>query len=62
MLEGWKQLAAVLDVGETAAFRYARRTADPLPIEYNHKGRVSMRKSVLLEWMARQRRRFHRDP
>jgi hypothetical protein len=52
-VEGWKQIALVLDIHVNTAQLYARRRKDPLPVYVNHRGPIAF-VSGLREWERRQ--------
>lgn len=53
VLRGLKDIGTALDVSSDTVHRYAVRREDPLPLVYDHAGRVSIRMDVLHDWMDR---------
>lgn len=51
--EGWKDIAATLEVHPNTAQRWARQNVDPLPVRTNHRG-VYAWVSALRSWIDRQ--------
>lgn len=57
-IEGWKQIAAVLNRSDIACRRYAMRETDPLPV-VDQMGRVAAKRADLLAWLARQTKAYN---
>ena len=57
-LQGWKEIAAALDVSKTTAQSYAARNVDPLPVFYDHARRLCLRRDAAQAWIDRNALHF----